>query len=208
PTESRGAGPCAPPCAGRGSPSRPRVPPRASARETAADRARRAEPSLPTGSRAGGPGARSAPRGWPLPCCLARQRRSVECVFKRAAASTDIPPERKTCRGMDRPATTTFKEDFSRCQSQSTRTCARSPLLSEISRISNTTTFNGVQLLSAGTTVAVQVGLDGTSNSQISFNSVDGSLSGILQGQTAIAASTQGAAQSALGVLTSAIANV
>ena len=81
-------------------------------------------------------------------------------------------------------------------------------LLSEITRISNTTTFNGVQLLSAGTTVAVQVGLDGTSNSQISFNSVDGSLSGILQGQTAIAASTQGAAQSALGVLTSAIANV
>src|SRR5204862_522268 len=62
-----------------------------------------------------------------------------------------------------------------------------SQLLSEISRISNTTTFNGVQLLSAGTTVAVQVGLDGTSNSQISFNSVDGSLSGILQGQTAIA---------------------
>ena len=34
-----------------------------------------------------------------------------------------------------------------------------SQLLSEISRISNTTTFNGVQLLSAGTTVAVQVGL-------------------------------------------------
>src|SRR5437016_3953488 len=83
-----------------------------------------------------------------------------------------------------------------------------SQLLSEISRISNTTTFNGVQLLSAGTTVAVQVGLDGTTNSQISFNSVDGSLSGILAGQTAIAASTQGAAQSALGVLTSAIANV
>jgi len=52
------------------------------------------------------------------------------------------------------------------------------------------------------------VGLDGTSNSQISFNSVDGSLSGVLAGQTAIAASTQGAAQSALGVLTSAIANV
>jgi len=83
-----------------------------------------------------------------------------------------------------------------------------SQLLSEITRISNTTTFNGVQLLSAGTTVAVQVGLDGTSNSQISFNSVDGSLSGVLAGQTAIAASTQGAAQSALGVLTSAIANV
>ena len=40
-------------------------------------------------------------------------------------------------------------------------------LLSEIGRISNVSTFNGVQLLSAGTTVSLQVGLDGTSNSQI-----------------------------------------
>jgi flagellin len=83
-----------------------------------------------------------------------------------------------------------------------------SQLLSEISRISNTTVFNGVRLLSAGTTVAVQVGLDGTSNSQISFTSVDGSLSGILAGQTAISVSNAGSAQSALGTLTSAIASV
>ncbi len=81
-------------------------------------------------------------------------------------------------------------------------------LLSEVTRISTVTTFNGVQLLSAGTTVAIQVGLDGTTNSQISFTSVDGSLSGILAGSTAIAASTQGSAQSALGILTSAIATV
>lgn len=81
-------------------------------------------------------------------------------------------------------------------------------LLSEITRISNTTTFNGVLLLSSGTTVTVQVGLDGTSNSQISFNSIDGSLSGILAGQTAIAADTAANAQSALGTLTSAIATV
>jgi len=82
-------------------------------------------------------------------------------------------------------------------------------LLSEIDRISNTTTFNGVQLLSAGTTVTLQVGLDGTTNSQIQFTTVDGSVSGILTvAQTTIAASTQESAQSALGFLTSAIANV
>jgi flagellin len=81
-------------------------------------------------------------------------------------------------------------------------------LLSEISRISNTTTFNGVNLLSAGTTVSVQVGLDGTSTSRIDFTTIDGSLSGIFSGQTAIAADTASNAQSALGILTSAIATV
>jgi flagellin len=81
-------------------------------------------------------------------------------------------------------------------------------LLSEISRISNTTTFNGVNLLSSGTTVSVQVGLDGTTNSRIDFTTVDGSLSGIFSGQTAIAADTASNAQSALGILTSAIATV
>jgi flagellin len=82
-------------------------------------------------------------------------------------------------------------------------------LLSEIGRISNVTTFNGVQLLSAGTTVTLQVGLDGTTNSQINFTSVDGTVSGILSvSQTTIAASSQSSAQSALGLLTSAIANV
>jgi len=81
-------------------------------------------------------------------------------------------------------------------------------LLSEITRISAVTTFNGVQLLSGGTTVNVQVGLDGSTNSQISFSTVDGSLSGILAGNTAIAADTAANAQTALGVLTSAIATV
>jgi flagellin len=82
-------------------------------------------------------------------------------------------------------------------------------LLSEVSRLSNIVTFNGVQLLSSGTTVVLQVGLDGTTNSQIQFSTVDGSVSGILSvAQTSIAASTQSSAQSALGLLTSAIANV
>jgi flagellin len=82
-------------------------------------------------------------------------------------------------------------------------------LLSEISRISNVTTFNGVQLLSAGTTVTLQVGLDATTNSQINFTTIDGSISGILSvAQTSIATSSQSSAQSALGLLTSAIAVV
>jgi len=82
-------------------------------------------------------------------------------------------------------------------------------LLSEVGRISNTTTFNGVQLLSSGTTVTLQVGLDGSTNSQISFTTIDGSVLGVLTvGQTSIAASTQSSAQSALSFLTSAIATV
>jgi flagellin len=82
-------------------------------------------------------------------------------------------------------------------------------LLSEIDRISATTVFNGVQLLSAGTTVTLQIGLDNSANSQISFSSVDASVSGIL-GVTAsqIAVSTQAAAQAALAFLASGIAQV
>jgi len=79
-------------------------------------------------------------------------------------------------------------------------------LVSEIDRISNTTTFNGVQLLSAGTTVTLQVGLDGTSNSQITFTTVDGSSSAL--GLSSVAVSDQASAQSAIGILTSAIATV
>jgi len=79
-------------------------------------------------------------------------------------------------------------------------------LVSEINRISNVTTFNGVQLLSGGTTVSLQIGLDGTSNSRISFQTVDASSSGI--GLSGISVSTSAAAQSALGAITSAIATV
>jgi flagellin len=79
-------------------------------------------------------------------------------------------------------------------------------LVSEIDRISDTTSFNGVNLLSAGTTVSLQIGLDGQSTSRISFNTVDGSSSGV--GLSTVAVSTAGAAQSALGALGSAIATV
>src|SRR5438093_520311 len=52
--------------------------PRASARETAPARGRRAASSRPAGTRADAPRARRAPWGWPLPYGLAWQRRSEE----------------------------------------------------------------------------------------------------------------------------------
>lgn len=79
-------------------------------------------------------------------------------------------------------------------------------LVSEVDRISTTTTFNGVNLLSAGTTVDLQVGLDGTTNSRISFSTIDGSSSGI--GLSSVSVSTAAAAQSALGAISTAISNV
>ncbi len=50
---------------------------------------------------------------------------------------------------------------------------------SEIQRIADTTEFNGIGLLSGGASVALQVGFDSSSNSQITFNGVDGTLSAI-----------------------------
>ncbi len=79
-------------------------------------------------------------------------------------------------------------------------------LVSEIDRISNTTTFNGVNLLSGGTSVSLQIGLDGSSNSRIDFTTIDGSSSGI--GLSSVSVSASDAAQSALGAITSAIALV
>ena len=50
---------------------------------------------------------------------------------------------------------------------------------SEITRIARTTTFNGLQLLSGGSTVQLQVGFDSSSNSQISFTGTSGTLESI-----------------------------
>ena len=52
-------------------------------------------------------------------------------------------------------------------------------LASEIERIAITTTFNGILLLSGGANVQLQVGFDASSNSQITFNGVDGTLQNI-----------------------------
>ena len=50
---------------------------------------------------------------------------------------------------------------------------------SEIERIAVTTQFNGLQLLSGGASVALQVGFNSSSNSQITFTGVDGTLGAI-----------------------------
>ena len=81
-----------------------------------------------------------------------------------------------------------------------------SALVSEVDRISNGTTFNGVNLLSAGNTISLQIGLDGSANSRIAFTTIDGSSSGI--GLAGLAVSTATGAQSAIAAITSAIATV
>ena len=50
---------------------------------------------------------------------------------------------------------------------------------SEIERIAVTTTFNDLNLLSGGAAVNLQVGLDGTANSRITLNAVDGTLESV-----------------------------
>ena len=47
---------------------------------------------------------------------------------------------------------------------------------SEVTRIANTTTFNGLQLLSGSASVSLQVGFDSGGNSQISFKGTNGTL--------------------------------
>lgn len=52
-------------------------------------------------------------------------------------------------------------------------------LMSEIERISITTEFNGLKLLSGGGDVTFQVGFDGTSTSQISYSGVQATLAAL-----------------------------
>jgi flagellin len=49
-------------------------------------------------------------------------------------------------------------------------------LASEVTRISETTSFNGLQLLSGTSTVSLQVGFDSSANSQIAFTGTNGTL--------------------------------
>jgi len=51
-----------------------------------------------------------------------------------------------------------------------------SALGSEITRIANTTSFNGLQLLSGTSSVSLQVGFDSGTNSQIAFKGTNGTL--------------------------------
>ncbi len=52
-------------------------------------------------------------------------------------------------------------------------------LASEIERIATTTTFNNLMLLSGGGTVSLQVGFDSSTNSQITYNGVEGTLASL-----------------------------
>lgn len=91
---------------------------------------------------------------------------------------------------------------------------------SEIQRIAETTSFNGLNLLSGGSSVALQVGFDASANSQISFSGVEGTLRSLgLAGATssslifsvnAAGAATVGqiAARSALDAVKSAISSL
>jgi flagellin len=49
-------------------------------------------------------------------------------------------------------------------------------LMSEVERIAVTTEFNGLKMLSGGSTVTLQVGFDGSSNSQITYSGVQATL--------------------------------
>jgi len=61
---------------------------------------------------------------------------------------------------------------------------------SEIERIANTTTFNGTNLLSAGTSIVLQVGFDSAATSQIQINGVRGNLQSLGLAQVGSAAMT------------------
>ena len=92
-------------------------------------------------------------------------------------------------------------------------------LASEIERIAVTTSFNGLNLLSGGSTVQLQVGFDSNTNSQISFNGVQGTLASISLASTGGAALIyslndtsnllgQAAARSALDAVKTAITSL
>ena len=92
-------------------------------------------------------------------------------------------------------------------------------LASEIERISVTTAFNGLNLLSGGGTVSLQIGFNSASTSQISYSGVQGTLASLglagtgssrltfsLNGGTAAAGQTS--AQSALDAVRNAIGSL
>ncbi len=90
-------------------------------------------------------------------------------------------------------------------------------LMSEIERIALTTEFNGLRLLSGGGTVTLQVGLDGSSLSQITYSGIEATLQALNLANAGSSAhiysimgatnqDSQVAARSALDALRSAIA--
>ncbi len=85
-----------------------------------------------------------------------------------------------------------------------------SSLGSEIERIANTAQFNNIALLSGSNTVTLQVGLDATSNSQIAFTGVQGTLEslGLASSGSSTLTNSVSDATSALAALTAVKAAV
>jgi flagellin len=92
-------------------------------------------------------------------------------------------------------------------------------LTSEIERIAVTTTFNGIDLLSNGQSLAFQVGFDGSSLSQLTYNGINATLQAIGLADVGSSASTysisasteldaQSAARNALEAISRALASV
>ena len=92
-------------------------------------------------------------------------------------------------------------------------------LTSEIERIAVTTTFNGIDLLSNGQTLAFQVGFDGSSLSQLTYDGINATLQAIGLADVGSSASTysisastemdaQSAARNALEAISRALASV
>ena len=94
-----------------------------------------------------------------------------------------------------------------------------SSLASEIERIAVTTEFNGLNLLSGGDQVSLQIGFNSASTSQIAFSGIDATLASLGLAQTGSARliyslnagtplGAQGAARSALDAVRGAIASL
>ncbi len=82
-----------------------------------------------------------------------------------------------------------------------------SQLVAEVGRIATTTTFNGVAVLAGATTISIQVGLDGTAASRVDVATVDATPTALFGG-TPLSVATAAGAQTALGVLTTAVQTV
>lgn len=84
---------------------------------------------------------------------------------------------------------------------------------SEIQRIADTTTFNGVQLLSGTSTITLQIGLDNTADSRLTISNVQAQLQniGLAAANSKVlnrSVSTQDAAQTALDTVKAAINSI
>ena len=83
---------------------------------------------------------------------------------------------------------------------------------SEIERIASGTTFNGLSLLKSSGAVTIQVGIDGTSNSQVTIAAAAGDLNSLGIGTAGGAYSTyidqQGAATTAITSISTAISRI